>query len=113
VLALSLHCITTAYKIEEIAMAENPVFSVRVAPALRRKLDRVAAALDRPRSWIVTRALESYVEQQAWQIAETARGLAEADAGDFASAAEVKAAFARAGGKRTGGKRAVKQRNAR
>jgi predicted transcriptional regulator len=89
-------------------MAENPVFSVRVAPALRRKLDRVAAALDRPRSWIVTRALESYVEQQAWQIAETARGLAEADAGDFASAAEVKSAFARA---RT--KRVPKRRRAR
>lgn len=81
-------------------MAENPVFSVRVAPALRQKLDRVAAALDRPRSWVVARALETYVEQQAWQIAETKRGLAEADAGDFASPAEVKAAFAKARGRR-------------
>lgn len=80
-------------------MAENPVFSVRVAPALRQKLDRVAAALDRPRSWVVARALESYVEQQAWQVAEIRRGLAEAAAGDFASAAEVKGALAKARGR--------------
>lgn len=81
-------------------MAGNPVFSIRVAPALRQKLDRVAAVLDRPRSWVVARALETYVEQQAWQIAETRRGLAEAAAGDFASPAEVKAAFVKARGRR-------------
>jgi predicted transcriptional regulator len=89
-------------------MAGNPIFSVRVAPALRQKLDRVATALDRPRSWVVVRALESYVEQQAWQIAETRRGLAEAAAGDFASPAEVAAAFAKARGKRR-----TKRRDAR
>jgi predicted transcriptional regulator len=74
-------------------MADSPVLTWRVKPALKRKLDKVAAALDRPRSWVLTQALESYLEQQSWQVAEIRQGLAEADAGEFASDEEVKAVF--------------------
>jgi predicted transcriptional regulator len=41
----------------------------------------------------VTQALEAFVAEQAWQIEEIKRGVAEADAGDFASAEEVEAVF--------------------
>jgi predicted transcriptional regulator len=74
-------------------MADSPVLTWRVKPALKRKLDKVAAALDRPRSWILNQALESYLEQQSWQVAEIKQGLAEAEAEDFASEDEVKAVF--------------------
>lgn len=76
-------------------MAETTVFSVRVTPELKERLDAVAAALERPRSWVVTRALEEFVAQEAWQIEEIRRGIAEADAGDFASDEEVEAVFAK------------------
>ncbi|WP_373526016.1 CopG family ribbon-helix-helix protein [Nostoc sp.] len=40
-------------------------------------------------------AIAAYLEMYQWQIEEIQKGIAEADAGDFASDEEVKAAFAR------------------
>jgi predicted transcriptional regulator len=76
-------------------MAGKNVLTVRVSAELQDRLDAIADAIDRPRSWvvIVNRALESFVESKAWQIEEIKRGLAEADAGEFASDAEVAAIF--------------------
>ena len=76
-------------------MSGSAVFSVRVSPELKAKVEAIAAAVERPRSWIVTQALEAFVADQAWQIEEIKRGVAEADAGDFASAEEVEAVFTR------------------
>jgi len=39
------------------------------------------------------RALEAFVDSETWQIEEIKRGLAEADAGEFATDAEVEATF--------------------
>jgi predicted transcriptional regulator len=75
-------------------MSESKILSVRLSPALKTQLDRIAVALDRPRNWVVNRALEDYAAAQAWQIKEIRRGLAAADAGDFAKPDEVNAAFA-------------------
>jgi len=44
-------------------------------------------------SWVVNRALEAFVDSEAWQIDEIKRGIAEADADEFASEAEVAALF--------------------
>ena len=74
-------------------MAESKILSVRLTPELKDRLDSLAAALDRPRNWVVNRALEDYAAAQAWQIGEIKRGLAAAEAGDFAEPADVKAAF--------------------
>ncbi len=75
-------------------MSESEILSVRLPPALKAKLDKIAAGLDRPRNWVVNRALEDYVAAQTWQIAQIKRGLSAARAGEFASGAEVEAAFA-------------------
>jgi RHH-type transcriptional regulator, rel operon repressor / antitoxin RelB len=74
-------------------MAQSKVLSVRLTPELKAQLDGLAAAPDRPRNWVVNRALEDYAAAQAWQIGQIRRGLAAAEAGDFAEPAEVKAAF--------------------
>lgn len=74
-------------------MSAKAVFTVRVSSELQDRLDAIADAMDRPRSWVVNRALEAFVESQARQIEEIKRGLAEADAGDFAGEAETEAAF--------------------
>lgn len=74
-------------------MTGKSVMTVRVSAELQDRLDAIADAVDRPRSWVINRALETFVESEAWQIEEIKRGLAEADAGEFASDAEVGAMF--------------------
>ena len=74
-------------------MAGRNVLTVRISPELQGRLDAIADAIDRPRSWVVNRALEAFVESEAWQIEEIRRGLAEADADEFANDAEVAALF--------------------
>jgi predicted transcriptional regulator len=74
-------------------MAAKGVFTVRVSSELQDRLDVIAEAIDRPRSWVVNRALEAFVESETWQIEEIKRGLTEADAGEFATDAEVEATF--------------------
>jgi predicted transcriptional regulator len=69
------------------------MLSVRLSTDLKMKLDRIAVALRRPRSWLIKRALEDYVAAQAWQTQEMQIGLAAADAGDLATSGELKAAF--------------------
>jgi predicted transcriptional regulator len=76
-----------------VEMAGKNVLTVRVSTELQDRLDAIADAIDRPRSWVVNRALETFVESEAWQIEEIKRGLAEADAGEFATDAEVRAMF--------------------
>jgi predicted transcriptional regulator len=74
-------------------MATKGVFTVRVSSELQDRLDAIADDIDRPRSWVVNRALEAFVASETWQIEEIKRGLAEADAGEFATDAEVDATF--------------------
>jgi predicted transcriptional regulator len=74
-------------------MAAKGVFTIHVSSELQDRLDTIADAIDRPRSWVVNRALEAFVESETSQIEEIKRGLAEADAGEFATDAEVTATF--------------------
>jgi predicted transcriptional regulator len=61
------------------------------------KLDKLAKATDRSRSWLIADALHRYIEEESWQIAAIEEGVRRADAGDFASEYETKASFARWG----------------
>jgi predicted transcriptional regulator len=61
------------------------------------KLDQLARATDRSRSWLIADALHRYMEEESWQIAAIEKGVRRADAGDFASKDETKATFARWG----------------
>ena len=71
-------------------MAESFEVTVELPASLRGRLDEIAHALNRPASWVVARAIESFVEIENIKLA-----LAEADAGEFASEAEVEAVFAK------------------
>lgn len=72
---------------------ENITF--RLDSEKRTALDVIAAGMDRDRSYILNEAIAVYLEMHQWQIDEIQQGLAEAEAGDFASAAEVQAMFAK------------------
>jgi len=61
-------------------MAEG-VFTVRIAPEKQQQLDALAQALDRSRNWLVSAAIDQYLEVQAWQIEQIQQGMNEADQG--------------------------------
>ena len=56
-------------------------------------LDAIAAGMNRDRSFVLNEAVAAYIEMYQWQLEEITKGIAEADAGDFASDEEVKAMF--------------------
>ncbi len=72
---------------------ENVTF--RLDSEKRAALDALAAGMDRDRSYLINEAITLYLEMHQWQIEEIRQGLAEADAGDFATEEEVSAVFAR------------------
>jgi predicted transcriptional regulator len=62
-------------------MPETATFTIRVPADLKRRLDQLAKAADRSRSWLATDALRHYVEDQQWQLAEIEGGQRDAEAG--------------------------------
>lgn len=87
-------------------MPGNPVMTLRLDPELRKRLDGLARAQRRSRSFIAAEAIREYVAVNEWQIEEIKKGLAEADQGDFASEEDVRRVI----GKWTGRKRARRAR---
>ena len=66
-------------------------FTIRLDDEMLAKLDALAVDTDRSRNWIATKAIESYVELNAWQIEQIKAGIAEADRGEFATEEELDA----------------------
>lgn len=62
---------------------------------VKERLDELAKRTDQPASALATEAISSYLELQEWQIEEINEGLREAQAGDFATDAEVAAVFSK------------------
>lgn len=56
--------------------------SFRVSAAKADALERLSQSIDRPKSWLLERALEQYLLDQAWQIEAIEAGVKAADAGD-------------------------------
>ena len=74
-------------------MSKTTTMTVRLPEEVKERLDRLAGATARSRSWLASDAIARYVDTQEWQIAEIERGIQEADAGDFATTDEVAAVF--------------------
>jgi predicted transcriptional regulator len=68
-------------------------FTVRLEEETLSALDMLAEKTERSRNWLVTRAIESYVSLNAWQIAKIEEGIAAADRGEFATDEEMDAIF--------------------
>ncbi len=60
-----------------------------------RQLDAMAKRQRRDRTQLIDEALENFIELQQWQMKEIEAGVREADAGNFATEAEVRAVFDR------------------
>jgi len=64
--------------------------SLRVPDQIIEAFDKLAAMLDRSRSWVMLRALTQYLEDEGAEVAEDAESLAELDRGESVSAEDVR-----------------------
>lgn len=69
--------------------------SFRVDSSKIESLDTIADALDRDRSYVLNEAISAYLELYHWQLKHIKEGIRQADAGGFASDAEVAKALKR------------------
>jgi len=81
---------------------DSATISVRVPTEMRQRLERLAEATGRSKSYLATEALREYLRREAWQVAAIKKGVEAADKGEFASAAEVAKRFAKHGAKVAG-----------
>ena len=72
----------------------STTMTIRLDDEVKDRLDVLAEATHRSKSFLAAQAIRDYVENNEWQIGEIRTAMKEADAGDFASAKEV-AALAR------------------
>lgn len=74
-------------------MPDHSSVTLNLSDEDSQRLAQLMAETGRSASAIVADALHAYLDVQAWQLEEILKGLAEADAGDFASPEEVEAMF--------------------
>jgi predicted transcriptional regulator len=63
--------------------------TLRVPGDVVEAFDRLAKVLDRPRSWVMVRALRNYLEEEGAEVFEDAAALAELDRGETIAAEDV------------------------
>jgi predicted transcriptional regulator len=63
--------------------------TVRLDDSTLGALDRLAAKTERSRDWLVTRAVEDFIADNAWQLDKIEAGIAAAERGEFATDDEV------------------------
>jgi predicted transcriptional regulator len=67
--------------------------TIRLDPEIKARLDKLAAATHRSKSFLASEAVREFVEINEWQIHEITAALKEADEGDFATPEEEAAVF--------------------
>lgn len=67
----------------------STTMTIRLEDDVRNRLDQLAAATQRSKSFLAAEAIREFVETNEWQIGEIQAALKEADADDFASDEEV------------------------
>jgi len=69
----------------------STTMTVRLDDDVKDRLDHLAVATHRSKSYLAAEAIRDFVEVNEWQIKETKAALAEAKSGDFATDKEVQA----------------------
>ena len=70
-------------------MSQTDILTLRLDSTLKKKLDKLSKATERSRSFLAAEAIREFVTLNEWQIDETQKAIAQADAGDFAADREV------------------------
>jgi RHH-type transcriptional regulator, rel operon repressor / antitoxin RelB len=69
----------------------SEVITIRVDRKTRTRLEQLAKAMERTKSYVAAEAIRTYVELNEWQVREIRAAVKEADAGDFATEKDVQA----------------------
>ena len=81
--------------------------SIRVSADVVERLDKVAAILERPRSWVILRAIRQYLADEGQEVLDVQEGIEELERGEGIPFDEVLAEMdeiiARAEAKRAAG----------
>jgi len=75
-------------------MPKTAVITARIDAELSDRLEALAKDYDRPRGWIVARAVERYVAEESQLLAMIREGEADIEAGHTLTQEEVEAMFA-------------------
>ena len=65
--------------------------SIRMPTDVIETLDKIGAALERPRSWVILRAIRQYLADEGQEVLDVQEGIAEADRGEVFDFDEVMA----------------------
>ena len=63
----------------------STTMTLRLEPELKQRLDHLAEATQRSKSFPAAQAIREFVDLNEWQVQEIRNALAEADSEDFAS----------------------------
>ena len=69
----------------------STTMTIRLDDDVKDRLEYLADATKRSKSFLAAEAIRAFVDSNEWQIAEIQTALKEADAGDFASDEDVAA----------------------
>jgi predicted transcriptional regulator len=69
--------------------------SVRLPTDIVEKLDKVAAIMERPRSWVILDAIREYLADEGQEVLDIQAGIEEADRGETVPFEEVLAEMER------------------
>jgi len=69
----------------------STTFTVRVDPAVKKRLERLAKSTGRSRSFLAAEALSAYLDVNEWQVAGTRKAMASLDRGEGVPHDQVKA----------------------
>ena len=78
----------------------SATMTIRLETGLKDRLEKLAEATQRSKSFLAAEAIRDFVDVNEWQVGEIREALAEADRGDFASEERVEEVFRKWG---TGG----------
>ncbi len=73
----------------------STTMTIRLEPELKQRLDQLAKATHRSKSFLAAEALRDFIELNEWQIQEITDAIKEADHDDFASDKEVNKVIAK------------------
>ena len=78
-------------------MTQSTTITIRLESDLKSRLNQLAEATHRSKSFLAAEAIREFIELNEWQIHEIKAALKEADEGDFASGKEVNAVLSKWG----------------
>ena len=74
-------------------MSKSGVITARIEPELSDRLDQLARDYDRSRGWLVSRAIERYVDEESQLLAMIREGEADIEAGRVFTQEDVETMF--------------------